>query len=359
MKFPDYQNYQQLKPSDSEALWQAIEDMQPHLHDRLLLSEEFDFCPISPCRLVAFTANDTPLYAIASDGGKIIVGKTEQMNCHTSLNLADFDAQLCEIVTLSVTGQNSFYSDYLSLWVCVDRFEPGKAKQTQLYHARVGIDKTGEVLLEPAHDDNLKAPHSIWQGQALKANTPNFFKTWNFSSGYGLDPFTIPQTLNKRLSAKELPSYNAICWHEDKLCYAIGKTLYLQTLSTLKTKSLNTLTERISCLVLKKPEGKLQGIVGCKDYWLVFFEEDEQQELIERWRQKQSNHPVALCFINDSIQDCEVLVLYSDGYLRRFRYMQFAIFVYRLVGATLFLHILSANGGHSIKFFLPIESYVL
>lgn len=262
MKFPDYQKYQQLDASNSEALWQAIEDMQPHLRDRLLLVEEFDFYEISPCRLVAFTANDTPLYAIASDGGKIIVGKTEQMSCHASLNLTDFDPQLCEIVTLSVTGQNSFYSDYLSLWICVDRFGSEKTKQTQLYHARVGIDKIGEIVLEPAYDDNLKAPHGIWQGQALKANTPNFLKTWNFTSGYGLDPSAMPLAVNNRLSAKELPPYNAISWHEDKLCYAIAKTLYVQTVSTLITKALTTLTERIGCLTLKNQKA------NCKASWV-------------------------------------------------------------------------------------------
>lgn len=205
MQFPDYQKYQQLSTGDSEALWKAI----------------------------------------------------EEMSCHISLNLADFDAQLCEIVTFSVTGQNSFYSDYLSLWVCVDWFEPG-TKQTQLYHVRVGIDKTGELLLEPVHDDNLQAPHSIWQGQALKANMPNFFKTRNFTSGYGLDPSTMLQAVNNLLSTKKLPSYNAISWYEDKLCYAIAKTLYVQTISTLITQSLNTLTERIGSLASKKPK------VNCK-----------------------------------------------------------------------------------------------
>lgn len=124
MKYADYERYKTLNPGDTESHWQAIENLLPHLDDRLLLVDEFEFYQISPCRLVAFTANDIPLYAIASDGGRVIVGKTESLGINTYLDLSDFDVQSCEVVTLTVSGQGDFASDYLSLWVCVHRYLP-------------------------------------------------------------------------------------------------------------------------------------------------------------------------------------------------------------------------------------------
>lgn len=320
MRFSDYERYQNLTAEDQETNWQALDDLLPHLNDHLLLVDEFEFYQISPCRLIAFTAKDvdkTQLYAIASDGGRVIVGKTKQLNETVCLDMADFDPQQCEVVSLTISGQDYFLGEYLSLWACVKRYADDKT-ETLLYHAKVGVDNCGHLQLTPALDDALQQQRNQWLAHVVNAQAPQFLKTWNFTAGYSLDPFTIPESVNRYLD-KELPAINTVNWFNNKLCFSLDKEVYVVDTSKYSNKlTLNTLTEQASCLALTEDttNQKTQGIVGCKDYWIVFFEENESDELIESWRQLQQDYPVAISFIGDSTN--ELLIIFSDGYLRKF-----------------------------------------
>lgn len=321
MKFSDYENYKKISAEDEQQNWQALQDLLPHLNDHLLLVDEYEFEQISPCRLITFTAKNsarTRLYALASDGGRIIVGKTDDLPITVSLDLTDFDPQHHEIVTLTISGQDYFLSQYLSLWVCVNRY--GDADMTTvLYHARVGADESGKLHLAPAVDDVLQS-QSLWMAQAYNALAPQFLKTWNFTAAFGLDPFTMPASINNFLSYNP-PPMSSVCWIAHKLCYAINKQVCLVDTQRPGSKlALNTLTERASCLALKADEynPSLQGIVGCKDYWLVYFVANEAVGIIECWRQKQQDHPVAISFVDNLSDSYELLILFSDGFIRKF-----------------------------------------
>lgn len=322
MNYTEFENYK----NDSSSHLQAIAELLPHLDDHLLLIDEHEFYQISPCRLVTFTASGQALYAIVSDSGRVIVGKTDDMGVNISLELHDFDSSCCEIVTLTISEQQSFFSNDISLWVCVDRYpDDGKPKESLLYHARIGVDNNGSLLFKAVRDV-LSITGDNWIGQLILKDKkpPKFLNFWNFTSGYGQDPFKMPETIETKL--EKLPAYNAISWYDYNLCYAIANRLYLESsLGTFPIKILKTPTERVNCLALKKPKGSknLQGIAGCKDYRLIGFEYDEAtKKLKEKWRQLLQDNPVAVCFVNDDPENCKLLVLFSDGYLRSFRHIK-------------------------------------
>lgn len=227
LRWADWQEFR--TSSSPEVHWRAIETLANHLDDHLVLVDDQDFQNLdfstSPARLTIFEAKDedrTPLFALATTAGHVIVGRCDRLGTHYSHELAGFDPRWDEILSLAVTGGSRWLGDYLDLWVMVRRHH-GDGPRDLAYHGIVWLNEQGWPRLRPARDDQELRDQQVWQAQAAD-RFPDWLHSYPLSFTPGIEPFAgFP---GKKL-CEDAGNINAMAWAESSPCYARGDELCL------------------------------------------------------------------------------------------------------------------------------------
>ncbi len=153
---------------DSDALWQGLETLLPHLDQQAVASLQIP-CD-SSLGLFCFSAGDCDLFLSVDGGGQVHFGQVNPLILRQSIPLADFAPARDILGSVVVTRRLRIAGSTLDALIMLRQ---GKHGQTSVYHAEIVLER--EWLLRPVHYQTNAADG--WQPVAATA-MPQWLVQW-------------------------------------------------------------------------------------------------------------------------------------------------------------------------------------